>query len=315
MSPPNINVTPGLLTVVEQDLNRCIELQLAGYEWIAFQTQNDYQLHDYDLSPAAAAGLYAGCWGVSYRPVDFWRDGKNLAEQTLSLGGRFLVMDIEEAAKDTRDARGLRRVIDGCRAGGWAGAVHLNTLGPPYNPDVNDYAIDLQSFLETGGGVQTQCYANAYDSYAPELGVRYWTRVGVPRDRLNIQISLFPAESDAQHPNRRLDGAAWLPLLKAAGVTRDFSIFMAEAATDADITGLLPLSRLPVVVNPTGANRLAALDLLRGSVDYWRVNNLDEWAIQRQRQTLAWRVLNVIQSGANLDAIRAALDKAGAPKP
>ena len=313
----NIIPTPGLLTVTAQDFNRCTLLRQHGYEHLAFQAQNDANLIDHDLTSAKSAGLYAGVWGVSYRIADFHRDGQALAQQAKKLGATHLTMDVEQAAKGTRSGRGLKPVVDGCRAGGWTGPIHLNTMGPPVNPDVNDYEIDVQSFLETGGGVFTQAYANETDSFTPELGVRYWTRVGVPRDRLNIQVSLYAAESDKEHPGRRYDGAKWSELLSAAGVAREFSVFMAEAAKDEDLAGLDPHSmRAPI---PPGvdvaANRVTELALAQETVDHWRRNGMPEAKLQRQRQTLAWRVLQVTQTAANLDAIKADLDAAGAPKP
>lgn len=313
----NIITTPGLLTTSAQDFNRCSQLRQHGYEWIAFQLQNGASTFAHDLAGAKSAGLYAGGWGVTYRASNFYADAKALAEQTLRQGGTHLTMDVEEAAKNTGDARGLKPIIDGCRAGGWTGPVNLNTLGPPINPQANDYAMDIRSFLDTGGGVQTQCYANAYDTYAPELGVQYWTRVGVPRDRLNIQISLFPAESDAQHPGRRFDGATWTQLLKAASVTREFSIFMAEAATDADLSGLDPLSiRAPLVTSPITENRAAALGYLQASIAYWRnTGTISEATLQQQRQTLAWRVLNMPQTRTAQESVRNLLDNLGAPRP
>jgi hypothetical protein len=314
----NIIPVPGLKTIMEHDYARCAQLARHGYKWITFQAQNDAQIRDYDLNPARGAGLTPGVWGVSYNAATFHRDGHALGQQAVKLGAQHVTMDVEMAAKDTRPG-GLKPVIDGLRAGGWAGPVNLNTMGPPANPQVNDYAIDTQSFLDTGGGILTQAYANETDTFTPELAVQYWTRVGIPRDRLNLTISLYPAESDKQYPGRRYDGAKWVELLQAAGWDDAISIFMAEAATDADLQALdaitLATSTPPPDPSPVAANRGAALRFLADSIAYWRDKHLAEETLQRQRQTLAWRLLNMPETRANQIALRDALDKAGAPRP
>lgn len=67
--------------------------------------------------------------------------------------------------------------------------------------------------------------------------------------------------------------------------------------------------------SPIADNRMAALAYLASSVSYWRNTGLAEETLQRQRQTLAWRVLNVPQTGANLRTLEAVLNQMGAPKP
>ncbi|HXH06783.1 MAG TPA: hypothetical protein VNI83_09345 [Vicinamibacterales bacterium] len=63
------------------------------------------------------------------------------------------------------------------------------------------------------------------------------------------------------------------------------------------------------------ANRQAALDKLAASVRYWRGTGMQEATVDVQRQTLAWRVLHVTQSGENVRALRDLLDRMGAPRP
>lgn len=63
------------------------------------------------------------------------------------------------------------------------------------------------------------------------------------------------------------------------------------------------------------ANRAHALRLLEETVAHWRHTGLTEEQIAKQRQTLAWRVLHLLQSGENIRALRDALDRAGAPSP
>jgi hypothetical protein len=72
----------------------------------------------------------------------------------------------------------------------------------------------------------------------------------------------------------------------------------------------------PTPVVDVAGNRNIMLERAAETIGYWRnVQNLDEDVLQRQRQTLAWRVLNVTQTGQNLRSIQAALDAAGAPRP
>jgi hypothetical protein len=308
--------TPGLFTVTAQDYTRCAQLRRHGYAWVAFQAQNDDSLVDHDLNPAKGAGLETAVWGVSYSPDNFGRDGYLLAKQALKLGASHLIMDVEQAAKNTSPG-GLKVLVDECRAAGWSYPVHLSTMGPPSSPDVNDYGMDVASFLDTGGGVLTQAYANETDLFTPELAVRYWTRVGVPRDRLNLTISLYPAEADKQYPGRRYDGQKWVQLLQAAGWGKAISIFMAEAATDTDLDALDAITVEAVLPSVNdAANRRAALAYLKQSVDYYRSSGkLTEAGIAINRQALAWRVLNTSQTGVNMRALRDLLDGAGAPKP
>jgi len=72
----------------------------------------------------------------------------------------------------------------------------------------------------------------------------------------------------------------------------------------------------PPVPSPVADNRKGALRFLADSVAYNREEtDMTEETLSLQRQTLAWRVLNMKQSTGNVTAVRDALDKAGAPKP
>jgi len=237
--------TPGHLTAGELDAASLARLSRHGYAWVSYQAQNGDTYRDFDLRPAEAAGLSPGVWGVTYDPDRFYDDGHRLGVQALVLGARHVQMDAEMCAKRTRTSRGLKPIVQGIRDAGWTGSVHLNTLGAPDNPDVNDYEVDTETFLETGGGVFCQAYFNANDGYRPSLCVRYWTRAGVHPGRLNVLIGLHRSEVDQRKPGVRLAGAEWVPLLAEAGVERNFSVFMAEFATEEDLEGLDPLSLAP----------------------------------------------------------------------
>lgn len=309
----------GLKTVSEHSLDRYRQLAAYGYSWIAFQAQNDSSTRDYFLQAARDAGLSPGVWGVSYASSNFYRDGYLLGKQAVKLGAEHLTGDIEFAAKDTKASRGLRPFIQGVRDGGWQHPINLNTMGPPATPEFNDYAIDLQSIFETGGAVLTQAYANETDLFTPKAAVTYWSRL-LPLEDLNLTISLYPAEADKQYPGRRLTGAQYVELLKAAGWNKGISIFMAEAMTDDDMRALkeITIAPPPPPQPPdvdTVMNRRVALDRLQESVDYWESIGLTDQTISRQRQTLAWRVLAMPQTKAYMAELDDVLDSMNAPRP
>jgi hypothetical protein len=224
-----------------QDAGDLQRLYAAGVRRLSGQTQNAANaLVDYDFSPWVKAGFQPELWGVSYRTDEFERDGFNLGRQAAKLGAKRVMADIEYAAKGTRATRGLLPYVKAVRAGGYTGPVDLTTLGAPSNPLVNDFAVDVQSFLETGGDVYAQAYVNAFPEYLPALCVVYWTRVGVPRDRLNLMIEL---RSEGGKP--RYAGADWLPLLAAAGLGSAVSLFLSYDATPEDLAALAPLLLKP----------------------------------------------------------------------
>jgi hypothetical protein len=308
---------PGLQASADIADERLRAFKAHGYDWITYQAQNGKRTDDVDLAPAKAAGLGAGVWGVSYSQSAFFVDGLALGRQALKLRAEHVMMNVELAAKGTLAARGMKPIIEGLRAAGWTGPVHLNTLGPPVDPEANDYELDLASFLETGGGVLTQAYYNETEHYRPSRAARYYTRVGVPRDRLNLAISIMPAESDKQKAGTTLRGARWVPLLKEARLGRAFSIFLAEAVTGADLRALdrvidAPPPKPGTDVDVSG-NRAASLERLAASIADWRAGGLSEESISLQRQTLAWRVLSTAESGPRMRALLAALDLAQAP--
>ena len=309
---------PGLQASADIPADRLRSFKAHGYGWITYQAQNGDGTRDFDLAPAKAVGLSAGVWGVSYDQSAFFADGLALGRQALKLGAEHVMMNVEMPAKRTQASRGMKPIVDGLRAAGWTGPVNLNTLGPPVDPEANDYELDLASFLETGGGVLTQAYFNETDHYRPARAVRYFTRVGVPRDKLNLTISIMPAESDKRKARAILRGANYVPLLKEARLGKAFSIFLAEAVTSADLTALDKVTQAPPPKPGTNVdvsgNRAEALKRLAASIADWRAGGLTEESISLQRQTLAWRMLNTAESGARLRVLRAALDLANAPR-
>jgi len=189
---------------------------------------------NYDLAVPQRAGLFAGVWGVTYaeddhnnnpRQLTFHQQNEILGQQATKLNADAVMVDAEDCLKYTRNFRGAKPMIDGIRSGGWLGPIHLTTLGAPYDPLVDDYVYDLESFLETGGGIFAQAYAQAASSYAPQpTKLYYCERMGVPVERYNTMIWM----------DGRLTAQAQVDLLKHASTGRAVSVFMTEYASDAE---------------------------------------------------------------------------------
>jgi hypothetical protein len=303
-------LAPGAFTTVEDPSPLSWDLIAAyGVGWATFQAQNGgNNPKDADLDAIRAQGIGdVGVWGVTYavddrnnnpRGLSFHDQNEILGRQATRLKADHVIVDIEECAKRTRASRGLKPAIAGVRAGGWTGAVSISTLGAPINPDVNDYEIDVQSFLETGGIVLPQAYANDWPEYDPEACVRYWTRVGVPRGRLNLTISLTAGDTS----KTRWAGPDWLPGLQRAGLGNAWSIFMAEYATEADLAALKTLTPQPLGQAPAGAGRTPELTRRRmidegaAQVHTWIVEQGKGWA--EVKRTRIYKALH------ELDAVR-----------
>ena len=233
--------SPGLLTVVQRhDYER---LYAHGYRWVSFQhwyrgPRGSIDSGEWNLAQPRAAGMEAGVWACVYEGEVFFTVGKNAAERAVTLGASHLIMDVEYALNGTRPG-GARPLIDGCRAGGWTGPVHLSTFGAPDKaPDGSfwDYGQDLDSFRQTGGIVMPQAYTNMHPPYNPGDSAAYYESKGVPRDRLNLTI----------WPNGSLPASEWVAELQAAGLGPAVSIFLPEQTTDGDFTTLEAITKAPV---------------------------------------------------------------------
>jgi hypothetical protein len=225
------------------------EIAAYGYEWATIQCFNRGPVAlDTDLEYVRAGGfLSVGVWGVVYDVPDFPSFGEQFAAEAVRLGADHCIVDAEMCAKGTRGNRGMKPIIDGMRRGGWAGPVHLSTLGAPSNAiphGGNDFAIDVESYLETGGGVLPQVYYQAYEEYRPDLCADYWEACGVPRSRQNPTIDLLAETGSAKYPTD-YTGAEWAELLAAAGVGRNFSVYMTQFGDDADYEQLEAQTLLP----------------------------------------------------------------------
>jgi hypothetical protein len=251
----DISPLPGLITATSVPVGvETLKLRVAeGYGWISYQAVDHGKATGIEIGGGKAAGFQStGVWGVVYDQPAFHEFGVLLGREAIRLGAEHVIVDAEQCAKDTRATRGMLPVIVGLRDGGWLGPVHLSTLGAPVNGKPhgpNDFAIDVDSFLMTGGGVQAQAYVNAYDEYDPVLCMDYWLAVGVPKERINLTIDLAPEPGSANYPDD-LTGAGWATLLTEAGAGRAFSVFMVEFGTLDDWAGLAPIAAAPPPPTP-----------------------------------------------------------------
>jgi hypothetical protein len=265
-----------------------------------------------------------GGWGVVYAQADFAAFGRRFGAELLRQGAQHAIVDAEMCAKGTRDGQGMKPIIDGMCVAGWAGPVHLCPLGAPTNAlphGPNDFAVDVKSFLDTGGGVLPQAYFNSYAEYRPDLCADYWTACGVPADRLNLMVEL--AVEAGSEKQLRIDGATWVRLLKGAGVGRNFSAYMVQHLLKSDIDGFAPLAAtpaplpnpggipevppLPVIPDPREVNREIAV-----LADTWLGEYFGEKPLSRLRIIKRIATSSDAQWNAAREAIKAALDKENA---
>lgn len=206
------------------------------YAWITYQAVNGATLKNPDLGPAMTAGFEnVGIWGVVYDVGDFFDFGVRLAGQAAALGAQHVIVDAEFVMFNTRPL-GAAPIIEGLRSGGWSGPVCLSTLGSPTDPESFDYVMDIRSFLDTGGAILPQAYFNEFPEYVPVNCVTYWQRMGVPPDRLNLTIATYTGALGD------ISGAEWVGLLAAADAMTNYSIYLAETTSEADLVGLDALS-------------------------------------------------------------------------
>lgn len=201
-------------------------LRDCGFKWVTFQTYNPNLyagVKTFDLPAVKAHGFTnVGVWGVIYSKDDFYNGGKALGASAKLQGANHLIVDAEECYKGTRPTHGGSEIIRGIRDGGWTGPVDLSTLGAPWNPTVNDYEMDTKSFVDTGGGVQSQDYWNESEGYTLEAANIYWPRVGVPLSKLSHTIALY------QGAKSRVPGSDWVTMLKSNKVGKRYAVYMVQ---------------------------------------------------------------------------------------
>lgn len=213
-------------------------LRSCGFTWVSFQVYNPQLFDDmksFDLDSVRAHGFTnVGVWGIIYDTNDYFNGGKKMAMQAKSLGADHLKVDAEQVYKSSRDGEQGKEVIRGVRAGGWSKGVSLSTLGSPTNPVLFDFGMDTESFLTSGADacIEPQDYYNDYEEYTPKNSEIYWTRVGVPRSRINHTIGLYPGKRG------KVSGAAWVGLLQDAKVGKNFSVYMAQHGDRSDYIAL-----------------------------------------------------------------------------
>lgn len=183
---------------------------------------------DYDFTACRQAQMDPGVWGVLYEDENVNRAelARQAAARALSLGAEHLMFDIEYNGFDAGP------IIDACKYAGWSGPVHLTCLGAPeYAPNGSfyDYGYDLQSFLDTGGGIFPQAYYSPYPvsgrhpNYAAAITYDYfYGQCHVPEDRLNMMI----------WPNGYNSAEVERDKLAEAGLGKAMSVFLAETTNE-----------------------------------------------------------------------------------
>jgi len=201
--------------------------------------------------------------------------------------------------------------------------LSLNTLGAASGQNV--YWMPHDRWLAHGFDVHAQAYYNAWDDYRPDLCVAHWLRAGYPLDRIALTLGTYQAESGSKGLHYHVSD--YLPLLGSLAI-KGVNLFTAEALEDdrdfdwipnlivkGHALALAPLPPPPPSFVDVHANRRDELKLMKESIDYWRATGKMETAIAVYRQTLAWRVLNLLESGTNVRAVAGLLDTLGAPRP
>ena len=236
-----------------------------GFKWVTFQTYNPNLypgVKTFDLPAVRAHGFTnVGVWGVIYSRTDFYSGGKALGAAAKLQGADHLIVDAEECLKDTRSTAKAQDIIRGVRDGGWTGAVDLSTLGAPWSPSVNDYEMDTKSFLDTGGGVQSQDYWNESENYTISSANIYWPRVGVPLNKLSHTVALY------QGVKSRIPGSDWVKALKDNNVGKRYAVYMVQDGQKIDYDAFKAYNEtvVPISITPPTATetRNGMADLAR----------------------------------------------------
>jgi hypothetical protein len=306
--------TPGIYTNTDPTASgiSLAEWVANGYRWVSYQGYNGGTEPAIDLSAAKNAGFDpnfgVGIWGVTYGNSNtpdatvFYNDGHRIGEIAVAKGAQHVIIDAEFCLEGTGPTFGAQPIIDGLRAGGWSGPVHLSTFGATSNPNAFTFNMDVKSFLDTGGGVLPQAYSNETPNYDAVNCQTYWTRSGrsptptgdvaVGYDNLNYTIGLYTGALG------RLSGADYVTLLQAANVTTNFSIFLGETTNGSDKASLDELS-LTTTVPETGYGQgsgNAPHHLAWDSVSqkYWHCNTQGLFSTEAAGSTATEAVVRVV---------------------
>jgi hypothetical protein len=318
----NIGVEPGLMTDELLPFGGSgltyPDLVKSGFTWVTYQAYNPklfVGVKEFDLKAVKAHGFKSvGIWGVIYDRDDFYHAGKAMAQGAVDMGAQNLVVNTEEVYKGTRPDRLGKEIIKGIRDGGWKSEVSLSTLGAPWSPLVNDYQMDEESFLETGGSIIPEAYYNESEGYKPFLCKQYLDRLKIPQDRQNYMIGLYSGKRG------HISGAAYVPLLEEASIGKNFSCYMIQHMTQNDATEIGQYIRLasgpvppPLPTNSTTAAQTRVK--ITDDADAWLRNTP---GINKTTRILLCRR---IASAGNTDPkwdqvknqIKGLMDKAGIP--
>lgn len=282
-----------------------------GFEWATFQCYNP-QLYagvrDFDLAAVKAHGFKnVGVWGVIYSVDDFFKGGQQIGRQAVNLKAEHCIVNAEACMVGTRNDHAAVEIIRGIRDGGWQGSVDLSTYGAPWTPTFNDYAMDIDSFLRTGGTVISQDYFNDAECYDPAYGKLYWTRMGVRAEKINHCIALYSGARG------RINGPQWVDILKSAGIGRNFSVYQVQDGMMEDYKALSAATKVPTVPVPETAEEVRAAMIAHAEswLEYQAavINN----PATKSRIRLAKRILQTTEAQRSIvdDPILTALNKAG----
>lgn len=227
-----------------------------GFKWAAFQAVNDPYAYAYDLNVAKSAGMSAGVWTVVYNQDNFYEHGWSAGKAAIVHNADFLIIDAEFCLKKTRDSKLASQIIKGIRDASCTLPVSVTTLGSPVDPNVDDFEMDVQSFLDTGGFVLPQAYPADGKEYIPTNCLAYWRRMGVADSHINVLTGLHNSTYG------RMDGFANVQLLKDAGwESPAISIFQAQDGSasdwDAFAAYLAALQVTPTPSQPSGDELVA----------------------------------------------------------
>jgi hypothetical protein len=295
------------------------DLVNAGFTWVTYQAYNPTLfpgIKTYDLVAVKAHGFKSvGVWGVIYDRDDFYNGGKQIGRAAASMRAENCIVNTEAVYKGTRPDRLGKEIIRGVRDGGWKGPVDLSTLGAPWSPLVNDYQMDEQSFLETGGAILPQAYYNESEGYEPKLCKQYLDRLKIPQDRQNYTIAFYPGKRG------RIGGAGWIPLLQDAKIGRNFNAYMIQHLTRNDVSelaGFIAKTASP----PPSETTIPDPSVVRAGASRVLHDWLDPYLAQGKPQhrsiiRLADRLVRLTgqqQADLDEDLLIAELDRVGSPR-
>lgn len=301
--------------------------------YVLVQTHNGGQQFDDSLiepwvEACAKHKMAFGLWGVSYTEAE--RDAQIHAQHIRKWRPSIAAINAESSYHGNPHLGGEERIrwernlrfldtFDAEDLGPTPPVLVLNTLGAASGTNV--YWMPHDRWKQRHE-IHAQAYYNAWEDYRPDRVEAHWLRAGYAINKIRLTLGCYTGEAGSKGLTMHLPD--YLPLLKGLKVV-GVNLFVAETLENSDFSAMddvIAMGRAksdiitpsPPVVD-TGANRVEAIAILDESVEYWRASGMPEAKIAIQRQALAHRVLNILQSGDNLRAIKAILDRTGTPSP